>query len=123
MILLALLTPLFLCFEIWQLVICERHLGLRQIARGGDPRQGGLGELTAFAWSMMLIGYWVWMLALLFVPAARIAGAGLLAVSVLGYSVRRGAPLRWILIILMFEGAIRLGLLFALATAAWRELR
>lgn len=122
MIALAFLTPVFLCFEIWQLVICERHLGLRQIARGTDPRLGGLSERTALVWGVILVVYWLWMFALLLEPAVRIPAVGLLAISALGYSVRRGAPLRWILVVLTFEGAIRLGLLFSLATAAWREL-
>lgn len=122
MLLLALLTPLFLIFEIWQLVMCERHLGLKQIASGSDPRRHGPGETTAFFWSVMLISYWVWMMLLFTVPEVRVQGAGLLTISVLGYSIRRGAPLRWILVVLTFEGAIRLGLLFSLGTTAWREL-
>jgi hypothetical protein len=122
MLLLALLTPIFLIFEIWQLVMCERHLGLKQIASGSDPRRQGPAETTAFFWSVLLISYWVWMMLLFMVPEVRVQGAGLLVISVLGYTIRRGAPLRWILVVLTFEGAIRLGLLFSLATTAWREL-
>lgn len=121
-IVLLLLVPLFLVFEIWQLVICERYLGLKQIARGSDPRALGPGEFMAFCWSMLLIGYWLWMLLLLTVPDARIHGAGLLLVSMIGYSLRRGAALRWVLVILTFEGALRLGLLFSLGATAWQDL-
>ena len=60
-----LLAPLFLLFELWQLVLGERYLGVKQIARGIDPRTLGLGEMTAFCWSAMLILQWIWMLLLL----------------------------------------------------------
>ena len=75
-------APLFLIFEIWQLVLSERYLGIKQIARGADPRSLGLGEVTAFFWSTAIITYWTWMLLLLFVPGGRVHGLSLLAVSV-----------------------------------------
>ena len=121
MLALLLLAPLFLVFEFWQLVLSERYLGIKQIARGADPRNLGLGEVTAFFWSVLLIGYWIWMLLLLAIPFGRVHGLGLLVVSTLGYSLRRGAALKWILVILTFEGAIRLGLLFSLCAMAWRR--
>ena len=116
-----LLAPLFLVFEFWQLVLSERYLGIKQIARGADPRTLGLSEVTAFFWSVLLIAYWLWMLVLLAVPFGRVQGLSLLTVSTLGYSLRRGAALKWILVILTFEGAIRLGLLFSLCAMAWRR--
>lgn len=122
MLLLILFAPLFLVFEVWQLVLSERYLGVKQIARGADPRQLGLGELTAFVWSTTLIAYWAWMLLLLAVPFARVHGAGLLLVSMVGFSLRRGCGLKWVLVILTFEGAIRVGLLFSLLAMAWRRL-
>src|SRR3954469_20989280 len=68
MLTLVLFAPLFLVFEVWQLVLSERYLGVKQIARGTDPRNLGLGELTAFFWSMSLLAYWLWMLLLLALP-------------------------------------------------------
>lgn len=118
----VLLAPVFFAFEVWQLVISERYLGLKQIARNGDPRTLGLRELTAFAWTAVLLIYWGWMLALLLVPFARLHAAALLAVSAIGYSLRRNTDLRLILVILTFEGAIRIGLLIYLIAAAWRRL-
>ena len=38
----ALLSPLFLVFEIWQLVMSERYVGIKQIARGSNPREIGM---------------------------------------------------------------------------------
>lgn len=116
------LGPLFLTFEVWQLVISERYLGLKQIARNGDPRTLGLGEFTAFCWSACLILYVVWMLGLLSIPFARWHALGLLAVSTAAFSLRRNAPLKWVLVILTFEGAVRIGLLISLTAIAWRRL-
>ena len=118
---LLLLTPGFFLFEIWQLVISERYLGVKQIARGVDPRTLGLRELTAFCWSSTIIVYWVWMLFLLAVPLARGPAAALLLISMVGFSLRRSAGLKWVLVILTFEGAFRLVLLAYLAAAAWRH--
>lgn len=120
--LLILLTPLFLLFEVGQLVLGERYLGIKQIARGADPRQLGLGEPIAACWSILLIGYWLWMLLLLLEPMGRIHGLGLLGVSAVGFSLRRGCALKSVLVILTFEGAIRVGLLLSLCVMVWRRL-
>lgn len=118
---LALFAPFFLVFEVWQLVLSERYLGIKQIARGADPRTLGLREITAFFWSTILITYWVWMLALLAGSSTRSQGMGLLVVSMIGFSLRRGARFKWILVILTFEGAIRVGLLLTLCVGLWRR--
>lgn len=115
-------APLFLVFEVWQLVLSERYLGIKQIARGADPRQLGLRETTAFFWSMLIIGYWFWLLLLLTFAFSRAHGIGLLLVSMIGFSLRRGARFKWLLVILTFEGAIRVGLLLSLCAMAWRKL-
>jgi hypothetical protein len=119
---LLLLAPFFLLFEVWQLVLSERYLGIKQIARGADPRTLGLREATAAFWSITLIAYWLWMLSLLFSPLSRVHGLGLLGVTTLGFTLRRGSPLKGVLVILTFEGAIRLGLLLSLCVMAWRRL-
>ena len=119
---LILCAPLFLVFEVWQLVLSERYLGIKQIARGANPRTLGLGESTACVWSLALIAYWGWMTLLLFVQMGRIHGLSLLVVTMIGFSLRRGTTLKWVLVILTFEGAIRVGLLFSLCAMAWRRL-
>jgi hypothetical protein len=120
---LLLLAPIFLVFEIWQLVLSERYLGIKQIARGADPRALGLREVTAFFWSLAILGYWTWMALLLLLPVSRVYGFGLLLVSMVGFSVRRGTSLKWILVILTFEGAVRLGLLLSLCALVWMKIR
>lgn len=123
---LLLLAPAFLLFEVWQLVLSERYLGVKQIARGADPRMLGLREVTAFFWSSTILVYWLWMMLLLTLPPGRLPGRvhglGFLLVTAIGYMLRRGAPLKWVLVILTFEGAIRVGLLISLSAMAWRRL-
>lgn len=117
-----LLAPIFLLFEVWQLVLSERYLGIKQIARGADPRTLGLRELTAFFWSATILLYWAWMLLLLTLRFGRIHGLGFIAVTAIGYLLRRGTALKWVLVILTFEGAIRVGLLISLSVMVWRRL-
>lgn len=119
---LILFAPLFLIFEVVQLVLSERYLGIKQIARGADPRSLGLGEITAFLWTMAIVCYWLWMIGLLFTPLGRINGLGLMAVSAIGFSFRRGNPMKWTLVILTFEGAIRVGFLISLIAMVWRKI-
>jgi hypothetical protein len=122
MLTLILLAPLFFVFEVWQLVLSERYLGIKQIARGADPRTLGLGEATACVWSLGLVVYWLWMITLLFAPLGRVHGLSLLVVTTIGFSLRRGSPLKWVLVILTFEGALRVGLLLSLCAMVWRRL-
>ncbi|MEO7597628.1 MAG: hypothetical protein ABIV50_01765 [Opitutus sp.] len=116
------LAPLFLAFEVWQLVMSERYLGIKQIARNGDPRALGMAELTAFCWSALVMLYIGWMMALFMVPFARVHGLGLFATLGLGYALRRNTSIKGVLVILTFEGAIRVGLLISLIASAWRRL-
>lgn len=117
-----LLAPVFLLFELWQLVVCERYVGIKQIERNGDPRALGPNELVAFGWSCALFIYWAWLLILLFQSQGRVHGFSLLAISAIGYGLRRGSSLKWLLVILTFEGAIRIGLLFSLCVYVWRRI-
>ena len=121
MLTLILFAPLFLIFEVWQLVLSERYLGIKQIARGADPRTLGLGEVTAFFWSVALLLYWVWMLLLLALPFGRMHGLILLVITMIGFSVRRGIGMKRVLVALTIEGAIRIGFLFSLCGMAWRK--
>jgi hypothetical protein len=118
---LVLLAPLFLLFEIWQLVISERYLGIKQIARRADPRELGLGELTAFFWSAGIMFYWLWMFVLLLQPFGRIQAACLVAITLISFSLRRNCGLKWVLVILTFEGALRISILGSLCVLAWRR--
>ena len=119
----AFMAPLFLLFELAQLVASERFLGVKQIARGTDPRHDGPPEPAAAAWTITLVVYWLWMGMMLVPPFARIHIVILLVVSLVGYVLRRNYGLKWILVILTFEGAIRIGILVALIGRMWRRLQ
>ena len=119
---LLLLAPVFLAFEVWQLVVSERYLGLRQIEHDVDPRTLGLGEVTAFFWSMGILLSWVWMAALLFQRPGQAQALCLIAIAAIGYGLRRNCSLKWVLVILTFEGALRVGMLISLIGIVWRRL-
>ena len=106
--------------EIWQLVQAEKLLGRRPVpAAATSP---GPDERRARRWSLALLAYWLGMVGLLFLPVARLHALGLLLVTMIGFSLRRGAERLWTLRLLTFEGAIRVGLLLSLGALAWRRL-
>ena len=119
---LLLLAPPLLAFEVWQLVLGERYLGIRQIERDIDPRTLGLGEITAFFWSVGILMIWAWSFVLLFHSQSRTQALIMIIVSMAGYTLRRNCDLKWILVILTFEGAIRFGMLMSLMAIGWRSL-
>ena len=119
---LSLLAPAFLLFEIWQLVISERYVGIKQIARGADPREMGPSEVVACLWSSGLILYALWMLSLLATQNTRIYGLCLMGTTAIGYSIRRNCGLKLILVVLTFEGAVRVGILSFFSVAAWSHV-
>jgi hypothetical protein len=119
---LVLLAPLFIIFEFWQFVISERYLGIKQIASGADPRTLGLSEITAFFWSVGIMFYWLWMLAMLLPPFGRVYAAVLVASTLIGFALRRNCSIKWVLVILTFEGSIRIGMLGSLCFLAWKKL-
>ncbi len=123
MTLLFAFAPLFLAFEVWQLVVAERYLGLKQIARGADPRELGMSERLAALWTLLLLGYWAWLFVMLFQPWGRLQIVLMIGASAAGLAVRRSCGLRWVLVILTFEGAFRVGMLLSLCILAWRRLR
>lgn len=119
---LALLAPLFFAFELWQLFLGERYLGIKRIRANVDPRELPMGNGRAALWAGGLIVYFGWMTTLLLHPVGRAQGAVLLATSVIGYALRATAPLKWTLVILTFESSIRIGMLLSLAITTWRHL-
>ncbi len=116
------LAPMFMAFEIWQLVRAERLVGVKQIERGQDPRGLGPGERTAFCWILGIVGQWLWMVGLVSSRFSWAQAACMLVVSVLGLSARRQLGLRWCLVVLTLEGAIRIGMMVSLLGLVWRRL-
>jgi hypothetical protein len=97
-------------------------LGLKQIRVNADPRELPMANWTATLWAAGLMGYFLWMPTLLLHSVGRAQGIILLIVTGLGYALRSMCGLKWILVILTFEGAIRIGMLLSLLGMAWRQL-
>lgn len=115
------LTPVWIGFEVLQLVFAERYLGVKQIQADRDPRNGGPSEFTSFLWFLLICCYWVWMVAMACMRLGLAQLVTLLAVSSMGYLIRRSCGLKWVLVVLTFEGAIRIGMLVSLCAVLWRE--
>lgn len=119
---LAAFAPAWIGFEVVQLIVSERYLGVKQIQAGRDPRMAGPPEFLAFVWSALIVFYWVWMFGMLYARAGLPQILALIAISAVGYTVRRSCGLKWVLVVLTFEGAIRIGMLVSLCTLLWREI-
>lgn len=118
----ALFAPLFLTFELWQLFVSERYMGIKQIRVNADPRELPMTNGMAAFWAGGLLVYFLWMFSLLLHPVGRAQGVILLVVSFLGYVLRSTGGLKWVLVILTFEGSIRVGMLASLFVMTWRRL-
>ncbi len=118
---LAALTPAWIAFEVLQLVMSERYLGVKHIQAGKDPRLNGPSESVSALWTCLIILYWLWLLAMLFARADLPRLVALISVTVIGYTVRRNCGLKWVLVVLTFEGAVRIGMLVSLTTLLWRQ--
>jgi hypothetical protein len=116
------LAPLFLAFEVGQLIAAEKLLGVKQIEAGTNPRDSGPGEGMSALWVAGIVTQGAWMLWLLAAQPTRIHAGCLLLISLFGFSLRSNCSLRWILVILTVEGALRMGLMVSMLGAAWRAL-
>lgn len=118
----ALLAPLFLLFELWQLVVSERYMGIKQIKVNADPRELPMADWMAATWAGGLLAYFVWMFTLLLHPVGRAQGIVLILVTGAGYLLRSTCGLKWVLVVLTFEGSVRIGMLGSLIAVSWRQL-
>lgn len=109
-------------FELGQLIVGERYLGIKQIEAGDEVRENGPGEFMAFLWSTGIVVYWLWMVLMLHQTLGVPQVFTMIGVSLIGLFVRRGCPLKWVLVVLTFEGALRIGMLLSLCGLAWRHL-
>ena len=119
---LAALAPAWIGFEVLQLVLCERYLGIRQIQVGKDPRQEGPHQAIAFSCVALTVLYWAWMVGMLVAHIGMVQVVALMVVSLCGHTIRRVCGLRWVLVVLTFEGAIRIGMLVSLTLILFRAL-
>ena len=115
-------TPFWFLLEIAQLIVSERYLGVKQIEADTDPRLHAPREPLAFAWSAGILFFWLWLVVMLFQPLGRAQIAAMIVITLVGYAVRRSCSLKWVLVVLTFEGAIRIGMLLSIAALAWRKI-
>lgn len=113
-------APFFLAFELWQLFIAERYVGVKVLRSGADPRELGLSERTAFLWIATIVLYWLWMGLVFGAGLTRAQVLTLVAVSIMGHLIRRNSPMKWTLVTLTFEGAIRIGMLVSMLFVLYR---
>ena len=118
----ALLAPVFLVFELWQLVVSERYMGIKQIRVNADPRELAMANWMAATWAGSLVAYYIWMFTLLLHPVGRAQGMVLIVMTGVGYLIRSTCGLKWVLVVLTFEGSIRIGMLISLIGQSWRRL-
>jgi len=119
---LVFLTPVWFVFEIIQLIVSERFLGVKRIKTDADPRQLGPREPLAFLWCMGIMLFWLWLVAMLFQSIGRAEVATMIVVTLVGFFVRRSCGLKWVLVMLTVEGSIRIGMLLDLSALVWRRI-
>ncbi len=115
------LAPVFIGFELIQLIVAERFIGIRQLREGRNPLDSpmaGRNWLAAF-WLAAIFIYWTYMVLLIWDPYAGLQGMLMLLTSVAGLLLRRAMGLKFALVILTIEGAIRIGLLANLLLAVF----
>ncbi len=115
------LIPLLLIFEIGQLVVAERFLGIKRLHGETDPRNLELGERLAFGWSVSILLSWLWMALMLIQPVGRPQAILIILITGFGFMIRRGCTLKWVLVVMTFEGALRVGMLLSLIGLALRR--
>jgi hypothetical protein len=107
------LTPVFAAFEVAQLLVAQRYIGIDQIRRNVHPLDLAKvppGWLST-GWLLGLMADYVCQASLLFVPefGVKFAAVLLILVSVFGFAARRVCGLRWGLVLLTPECAARAG--------------
>jgi len=111
---LAWLAPLFALFEVAQLLMATRYIGIEQIRKGIHPldeRPRG-PMLLSVLWVTGIITSYLYQIALLCNPRETgLPALLMIMVSLLGYALRRSLGLKWALVVLTFEGASRAGFL------------
>jgi len=110
---LVLLAPFFMVFDIVQLLVAERYIGVKQIRAGMHPLEMDRKppDWAVFLWIAGLVALWLYMIALLFDPRGGLHGGIMLLVSVGGFALRRIMGIKWALVLMTIETAIRLGML------------
>ena len=113
-------APVVLIAELTQLVVAERHIGVTAIRAERDPRRepapsAAVGWLW-FAVAALGISYPGF---LVFFGETRLQALTMMLFTVGGFEARRRGGLRWALVALTIEGAVRIGLICQMLGLWW----
>lgn len=110
---LALIAPVFILFDMVQLIVAERFIGVKQIREGMHPLESGKVGPTwmAVIWVVGTFAYKIYMLVLVFSPQGGLQGFIMLFATLAGFALRRSMGLKYALVILTLEASVRMGLL------------
>jgi hypothetical protein len=118
------LAPVFMVFEMAQLLVAQRYIGLVQIKRGAHPLDGPppMPWWLIACWLACLMADYAYQATLAFQPdyiyqttqvhqqgLIRLAGLLMLLCGVVGFTLRRFCGLRWGLVVMTLEGSARAG--------------
>ncbi|GHC02533.1 hypothetical protein [Cerasicoccus arenae] len=111
--LLIYLVPFIMLIDIAQLLVAERFIGMKQIRSGQHPLESDRRppNWAIAIWITGLCILWLYMILLVFDPRGALQGGLMFFVSLSGFALRRMAGLKWALVLMTIETAIRLGLL------------
>jgi len=111
--LLIYLAPLVMLIDIAQLLVAERYIGVKQIRSGVHPLESAKQPpvWAIIIWLTGLVILWFYMALLIFDPRGTLQGGLMFLVSLAGFGLRRVAGLKWALVLMTIETAVRLGLM------------
>jgi hypothetical protein len=109
-------APVFAIFEVAQLYYAHRYIGPAQIRRKLYPLDTSVAPPPywfSIAWIVVLGADYGYQVRLFLVPFGliRLMAFVMIVVSLIGFMVRRHCGLKWGLVVMTFEGALRVGLL------------
>lgn len=112
-VVLASIAPVFILFDLVQLIVAERYIGIKQIRDGVHPLESGkIGPAwLAVVWVILAVAYKIYMIVLVFNPQVGLQGFIMLFATFTGFALRRTLGLKYALVILTLEASVRMGLL------------
>ena len=107
------LAPVFILFELIQLLMAERYIGIKQIRTGTHPLESPRRppEWVSALWLAGRVLTWLYLILLVFDPRGGLQGFIMLMVTAIAAGLRRSLGMKWALVIMTVEGAVRMGLL------------
>jgi hypothetical protein len=114
--LIALLALVFIVFELAQLVLAHRYIGPEQIRRNAHPLTAAappLPFMVSVGWVVLLGADYLYQLTLVVqhYPLVQICALLMIMASIAGFLLRRACGVKWGMVVMTFEAAVRVGCL------------